>query len=76
MHYSRSTDQKPYTKYRSDRFFEAGGKWYFYTREGTTEGPYGRRDAAQQGLENYLKVAVTGLYDDVLNLSLEPIKPS
>ncbi len=76
MQPSRSTDDKPYTKYRSDRFFEAQGRWYFYTREGTTEGPFGRRDAAQQGLENYLKVVATGLFDDALGLSLEPIKPS
>jgi len=76
MSLSRSTDARPYTRYRSNRFFEAAGKWYFYTREGTTEGPFGRRDVAEQGLENYLKVAATGLFDDVLNLSLEPLKPS
>ncbi len=33
-------NEEPKTWFRSDRFFRSDDKWYFYTREGITVGPY------------------------------------
>lgn len=38
------------------RVFETGGLWYFHTREGSIEGPFTDRFAAQSGLEDYTKI--------------------
>ena len=40
---------------RSERLFEESGSWHFYTREGTVEGPYEHRAAAEENLEIYLR---------------------
>jgi len=42
--------------YRSERFFCAGDKWYFSTREGFDSGPYATRERAQASLERFLSV--------------------
>ena len=42
---------------RSDRLCNEGGKWFFFTREGTLEGPYIDRVAALMALDNYVKAA-------------------
>lgn len=39
---------------RSDRFFDQEAYWYFRTREGLDIGPYDSRDAATQGLNDFL----------------------
>jgi hypothetical protein len=33
-------NEEPKTWFRSERFFRSDDKWYFYTREGVTVGPY------------------------------------
>ena len=33
-------NEEPKTWFRSERFFRSDDKWYFYTREGITVGPY------------------------------------
>jgi len=50
----RSSDDRPKTRFRSERFFRSDGHWFFNTREGTTEGPFPTREAAQGALTEYL----------------------
>jgi len=37
------------------RFFQEGGLWFFYTREGTVEGPFGDKRQAEKMLESYIQ---------------------
>lgn len=51
--------------YRSGRFFCAGGKWYFSTREGDDVGPFESLDLARAGLVEYgRKVGFLAGFDD------------
>ena len=52
----RKGDTELYTQFRPGRFFKDAGKWYFQTREGTAEGPFGHRFEAQSGLDTYLLI--------------------
>ena len=53
----RKTDgQVTRTLFRSQRLVQEGGKWYFHTREGTLEGPYGDSVVAAQKLDAYIKL--------------------
>lgn len=52
----RRGDTEAYTQFRPGRFFKDAGKWYFQTREGTAEGPFGHRFEAQSGLDTYLLI--------------------
>lgn len=63
---------------RTARLQESGGKWYYATREGTIEGPFGTRDLAVQSLSGYIQYTRSQLFDDaslgrINGLSLEPI---
>ena len=40
--------------FRTDRMFEDDGSCFFYTREGTVEGPFLNLEQAQIGLEIYI----------------------
>ena len=40
----------PKTIFRSDRICRVNGEFYFNTREGTQEGPFETREAAEQEL--------------------------
>lgn len=42
--------------FRSDRFFCAGNKWYFSTREGFDSGPYASRDRAEASLNRFISI--------------------
>lgn len=42
--------------YRSDRLQEEGGRWYFYTREGTVEGPFEDKIEALEALDKYISI--------------------
>jgi len=44
------------TRYRTNRFVEDGKSWYFFTREGTVEGPFEDELKASEGLKVYLQV--------------------
>jgi len=50
----REDDLKYRNWFRSDRMFEEGGRWFFFTREGTIEGPCNSRGDAEAALEIYL----------------------
>jgi hypothetical protein len=42
--------------FRSDRFFCAGSKWYFSTREGFDSGPYANKERAEVSLNRFIQV--------------------
>ena len=42
--------------FRSDRFFCAGNKWYFSTREGFDSGPYANKERAKTSLDRFIQV--------------------
>ena len=66
----RKTDDKSRAYFRGDRFTQEDGKWFFYTREGTVEGPCDSMMQATLRLENYIKVVESGLVPDSDELSL------
>ena len=46
---------------RSERLFEEGGSWHFYTREGTVEGPFSSKFRALDALDTYIRLIQAGL---------------
>ena len=74
----RRKEDSPKTKVwsRTDRMFEQGGSWHFYTREGTIEGPFASRHQATDRLEVYVNLMKAGMSpgaNDGPDLSLEPM---
>jgi Domain of unknown function (DUF6316) len=60
------------------RIEEVCGKWFFQTREGTTEGPFPSPKAAERALEAYISVVRSekidqGALSRINSLSLEPL---
>jgi hypothetical protein len=45
----------PKTIFRSDRICRVNGEFYFNTREGTQEGPFVSREAAEQEIAAYIQ---------------------
>jgi hypothetical protein len=45
----------PKTIFRSDRICRVNGEFYFNTREGTQEGPFETREAAEQEIAAYIQ---------------------
>ncbi|MDX1735770.1 MAG: DUF6316 family protein [Halioglobus sp.] len=64
--------------FRTERFFQEGGSWFFLTREGTLEGPFADRRAAEHRLETYIRVMETGWADNHKfgDLEVAPKEPS
>ncbi|MDZ7782979.1 MAG: DUF6316 family protein [Halioglobus sp.] len=58
------------TFFRSDRLQQDGGKWYFYTREGTMEGPFEDKVEALEALDKYITIMNLELIEPDSNLSL------
>ena len=71
----RKGDVQSYSKYRSSRYYKDSGKWYFYTREATIEGPFEHRWEAEENLETYVRILNSGFYATAHELTLEPIQP-
>ncbi|RLA57381.1 MAG: hypothetical protein DRR04_12915 [Gammaproteobacteria bacterium] len=44
------------TRYRTNRFVQEGKEWYFFTREGSVEGPFEDEFKASEGLQVYVQV--------------------
>ncbi len=61
MSVCRKSDIGTQSHFRSNRFIEEEGKWFFYTREGTLEGPYGSKAGAVSRLDNYIRIVESGL---------------
>jgi len=58
------------TYFRSDRLQQDGGKWYFYTREGSMEGPFEDKVEALEALDKYITIMKLELIEPDSNLSL------
>ena len=71
----RKSDSKPYARFRASRLFQDGNKWYFYTREGTMEGPFERRTEAEGQLKEYIKIMCSGFMPADSTLAIEPLEP-
>jgi len=71
----RKDDTDARTRFRSDRFCQEGGKWYFFTREGSMEGPFDHRPAAEDRLADYVKIMTSGMMSEDSELSVLPQKP-
>jgi hypothetical protein len=70
----RRTDKETVSRFRSRRFILDNGKWYFNTREGTVEGPFGELKDAETRLAEYIKIANSGFMSSGRQLELEPIE--
>ena len=60
----RHTDSQERTFFRSERFFQHDGYWYFNTREGTIEGPFNDIVHAKQRMQAYIEVHASGMLGD------------
>ena len=69
----RKSDKKSRQWFRSSRFVNEEGKWFFYTREGTMEGPFSELQDAEKRLEEYVKIMNSGFMPDDSKLNIEPI---
>ena len=52
----RKEDSTPFDRVRPSRFFTEAGKWYYHTREGSTEGPFQHRLEAERNLQTYINI--------------------
>ena len=69
---ARRSDKESRAWFRSSRFFKEEGKWFFYTREGTMEGPFSELQDAEKRLEEYIKIMNSGFMPDDSKLNIEP----
>ncbi|WP_143247483.1 DUF6316 family protein [Agaribacterium haliotis] len=51
----RKDDAEERTYFRADRIFSVGREYFFNTREGDTVGPYPSSQAAQRGVDLYIR---------------------
>ena len=72
MEAKRKGDLKTRTRFVSDRMFKHGDKWFFYTREGTVQGPFEDQLEARHQLNIYIEMMASRLAGE---LSLEPLEP-
>lgn len=68
----RRTDSEARKWFRSSRFFKEGASWFFYTREGTMEGPFDTLSTAETRLEEYVKIMRSGFMPNDSKLRVEP----
>lgn len=73
MAHKRKTDLASKTWYRSERFMENNGRWFFVTREGTTQGPFDSRWDAEQMLEKYIEVEDSGMLTEDFSAELSMV---
>lgn len=71
MRQQRSTDPEAISVYRTDRIVSEGGKWFFFTREGTMEGPFRDRIICMNQLDTYIKVMQSGILSEKKEDSLK-----
>lgn len=68
----RKEDKVTQSRFRSDRMFQDGDSWFFFTREGTIEGPFRSRVEAINQLDLYIKAMTSGLITPANDLDLTP----
>lgn len=64
MAQKRKADPEPSAVYRTDRIISEAGKWFFFTREGTIEGPFRDKVLCLNQLEMYIKVKQSGMLSE------------
>ena len=69
MESKRKGDLKTRTRFGSDRLVEHSNKWFFYTREGTIEGPFEEQWQASSQVKIYIEMIASHL---ARKLSLQP----
>ena len=57
----RKEDPRTRPVFRTERMVREGEHWFFYTREGTTEGPFDSEIEALNQLDRYVKAVTSGL---------------
>lgn len=70
----RRSDKEPKKWFRSSRYFKQEGKWFFYTREGTMEGPHSDLERAEERVKEYIRVMNSGFMPRNSKLHLEPLR--
>jgi hypothetical protein len=60
----RKGDSATFTSQDPSRFFKVRDRWYFNTREGTTEGPFSYPQQAEDNLEFYISLMESDRYID------------
>ncbi len=73
MQARRKTDTTDRAHFRAERFNQRDGGWYFITREGSEEGPFDTRGLAEQRLDSYIGVMLTGWVPVDSQLGLMPL---
>ena len=70
---ARRKDDAPIsrTRFRTERLLQDGGRWFFLTREGSVEGPFGCRADAVEQLANYLTLVQSGMLPEGAGAELE-----
>jgi hypothetical protein len=58
----RKGNSATFTIHDPSRFLKVRDRWYFNTREGTTEGPFSSPQQAEDNLDSY--ISLMGLYLD------------
>ena len=61
------------SKFRTERMTENGGRWYFYTREGSMEGPFETILDAKERLEVYIEILDLKLLSNDSGLQLQAV---
>ena len=57
----RKSDTQHKAHFRTDRMFQEGDSWYFYSRGGEVLGPFGDELEASSRLEAYIRMADSGM---------------
>jgi hypothetical protein len=70
----RKTDIEIHTRFRTSRFIKNGGVWFFFTREGTMEGPFGYKHEAEERLDIYKRVMASGFMPLDSELTIQPLE--
>ena len=50
--------------FRTSRFVNRNGAWYFLSREGTVEGPFDEKHQAEEAVEMYARMVAFRISDD------------
>ena len=70
----RKTDDEVSTLFRTKRFIQNEGMWFFFTREGTMEGPFGYKHEAEERLDIYKRVMASGFMPLDSELTIQPLE--
>ena len=69
----KTDDPQSGSRFRTQRMVTNGGSWYFYTREGSMEGPFETMQDAQERLEVYIEILDLDLLSEGSKLQLQAV---